>query len=151
MDQDGLVTFLRSAKSTGYQWMTSSDSQSCRDQSRQYLYTEGDYHYRDHYFGYRQFGGEEVVWLNQQPLWQMLYFGQIISSQACEPVFVFLEEALKQPDDDIPLRGPKRFTQDHWEYRLLVEGELQQFHGVEQVLLSDQLVYEMRLIGGWLK
>ncbi|MCX4029834.1 hypothetical protein H0A36_15875 [Endozoicomonas sp. SM1973] len=151
MDHDGLVAFLQSAKSTGYQWIGGNEGQPCRDQSRQFLYTEGDYHYRDHYFGYRQFGGEEVVWLNQQPIWQMLYFGHIIQSQPCEPVFTFLQEALQQPDANLPLRGPEQLNQAQWQYHLIVEGKLQQFQGVEEVSLDGQLVYQLRLIGGYLK
>ncbi|WP_163834036.1 DUF5680 domain-containing protein [Spartinivicinus ruber] len=150
MDHEGLVAFLRSAKATGYQWIGGNEGQPCRDQSRQFLYTEGDYHYRDHYFGFRQFGGEEVVWLNQQPLWQMLYFGHIIPSQVCEPVFAFLQKALQQPDMMLPLRGPKQFSQDQWQYQLTIEGGLQQFQGIEKVLLVDKLVYQMHLMGGCL-
>jgi hypothetical protein len=41
-------------------------------------YTVGDWSYRDSYFGGTDFLGQETVWLRDEPVWAMNYYGYIL-------------------------------------------------------------------------
>ena len=50
----------------------------CRPSSHDIGYERGDWRYLDSYFGGADFAGQEVVWLESEPVWAMNYFGRII-------------------------------------------------------------------------
>ena len=42
------------------------------------IFADGDWSYRDSYFGGTDFLGQETVWLRDDPVWAMNYYGYIL-------------------------------------------------------------------------
>ena len=49
------------------------------DGSRELYFSEEDFEYRDRYFGFDYFIGEEIVLQNKKPVWVMNYCGGMTS------------------------------------------------------------------------
>jgi hypothetical protein len=118
--------------------------------SRQLEFSEGDYLYRDIYFGSIQFIGQETVFFKNSPIWSMSYSGGITNKDADRvSVFEFLREALMRPEAETPVRGPDRLKKGDMEYENLLTGTITMFHGFERILKSKVTVYLMHYGGGF--
>lgn len=155
LEKERLIRFLAEAKRNTY--AAQGDEASVPPLlagSKQLEYAEGDYRYRDIYFGMDFFAGQEVVELEGRPVWTMVYSGGVTMSPASRArtaaVYQFLRSALRQADAHQPYRGPKRWLEGDWEYRNAFEGGLESFHGVESILLDGESVYELHYSGGLL-
>lgn len=51
----------------------------CRSGAHDIGYERGAWRYLDSYFGGTDFAGQEVVWLADEPVWAMNYFGCVIA------------------------------------------------------------------------
>ena len=77
MDVLELNSFIVEAKSQTY--VAGAKSQpSYRIGAHDIGYKRGIWRYLDSYFGGTDFAGQEVVWLEEKPVWAMNYFGRII-------------------------------------------------------------------------
>lgn len=96
--QDGFHNFLISAKKSTY---AGSDDETSLpnpllDQSMQLEFREGDWLYRDIYYGMSFFSGIEVIYFSGKPLWSMTYSGGTplgTDSQETRRVYKFLRAA----------------------------------------------------------
>lgn len=77
MDIVALNSFIVEAKANTYVG-GGSPAPACRTGSRDIGYQRGTWRYLDSYFGGTDFAGQEVVWLESEPVWAMNYFGRII-------------------------------------------------------------------------
>src|SRR5215469_175472 len=79
-DRDRFVAFLLRAKRATY---AGQDDEATLTplvpRSRQLEYRDGDYLYRDIYFGMAYFVGQEVVSWRGEPVWSMSYAGGVTS------------------------------------------------------------------------
>lgn len=117
----------------------------------EYLFTQGDWHYRDSYVGHTKSTGQEIVRFQNEVVWANSYCGGMIagSEQLADQTFSFLKQALSQTKNNFQsLRGPASFSNDNWSYRYHQEGSIDNFYGYEEILFNNQVVFFHRAIGG---
>lgn len=148
-----LSSFLKIAKKNTYALETAKKSPSQRPGSKDYEYLEGDFVYHDTYFGGVNFIGEEIVYEKDEPFWGMNYNGYVVDETITEAeIDKSLRGALKQEYVDIiPVRGPKNFKIENYEYKNTVSGELDRFAGREEIFKDSQLIYFALFHGGMIK
>ena len=148
-----LRNFLVEAKKATYANANIEKVASSRRGSNDYEYGNDEMMYHDTYFGGTRFAGEEVVYLkgSDKPFWGMTYFGVTLDENLSEEA---MDKALRPAlmrvgeDDILPVRGPKNFVNDGYEYSFTVDGDLERFDGVERITKDGQLIYELRCTGG---
>lgn len=139
-----LNQFLVKAKINTY---ASSD-----DDIKELEFEEGEFKYKDQYFGFNPFIGEEIVWQNGEAIWGMNYYGKVLDNSVPEKeIYNFLREALRQVSEDQPFRGPKRFEKNNFLYINKIDGSINNFKGVEEIFYKDQKVHEVNYYGGKIK
>jgi len=123
--------------------------------SKQLEYRDGDYLYRDIYFGMAYFVSQEVVFHRELAVWSMSYAGGVMprSGDNSDPraIYAFLRLALRHGGKDEPYRGPAAFTRDFLTYTNSSSGSLAQFSGVEGISREGAQIYECRYAGGFLR
>lgn len=145
-----LAQFLVKAKQNTY--ASGGEGIKGLDKSKNFRFKEGEYVYRDRYFGSERFGGEEVVWLKEEPIWLMNYYGGIIKKIIdSTTVFAFLRKALSQVSSDRPFRGPNSYEEGDFEYKNSSAGDMKWFKGTEVILYQGETVYRLVYVGGVLR
>lgn len=142
---DGLIQFLIKAKREGY---ASGEDASVRESDGSYStrFKEGDFKFHDNYFGGEPFGGREVVWYKDKPVWMMVYFGEEEAGAEAIPI---LRRALSQMPEDLPARGPRIFIDGDYKYENNWFGEIGKFDGKESIHLNGKKVYRASYHGGF--
>ena len=154
MNTDQLSEFLKKAKKYTYVSEDAKKVASQRPSSKDYEYRDGPWTYHDTYFGGIHFIGEEIVYNDNKPLWGMNYNGYVTDATVSEAeIDKSLRGALKQLDyaDIIPVRGPKNYKIDNYEYRNIVRGTLDRFEGREEVFKDNKSIYYAVFHGGLIK
>ena len=150
---DDIKDFLIEAKKATYANAGAEKVAASRCGSNDYEYNANGMTYHDTYSGGVRFIGEEVVYRDgaEKPVWGMNYYGvtldQELSEEAMDKV---LRPALMRvgEDDVLPVRGPKYFTNDAFEYTFNADGDLECFDGVEEIRKDGKLIYRLRCAGG---
>lgn len=152
MDIKILKNFLIEANKNTYANKNALKSESSRLKSEDYHFEKDGLIYHDTYFGGRDFIGEEIVYENHVPAWGANYFGFIVQPDTKEQeVYDFLRKALMQESKDIiPVRGPAKFSEDEWDYKFAVKGNLSNFSGEEIILFKNAIVYRCLIHGGYI-
>lgn len=149
MDKKQLSKFLVKAKINTYSSSGEGGEKVLPDGNKEFKFIEGEFKYRDRYFGLNFFVGEEIVWESGKAVWGMNYYGKIISKiTSAKSVYQFLQEALKKVAGDKPFRGPNNFEQGDFEYFNKTEGTLENFQGEETIFYKKQLIYQLKYHGG---
>jgi len=149
VDNKILAKFLVKAKIKTYAGSGEGAEKKLGNGGRELTFEEGDFSYRDIYFGFNPFAGEEVVWENGKCIWVMNYCGKIIGSDLPEKeIYEFLQKAMKLIDEERPLRGPQSFKEGNLEYLDNNEGDINSFNGVEKIFYCGKLVYRLYYHGG---
>ena len=119
------------------------------DGSKELIFEKGNLKYRDRYFGFNPFIGQEVVWKNDKAIWSMIYVGKINSKDISEgEVYKFLRKAMRNISIERPFRGPEKYKEKKLEYRDKSEGDINYFQGVETIFYDGKKVYELFYHGG---
>lgn len=144
--------FLVGAKKNSYTTSGEFGEKRLADSSKELTFAEGEYRYRDRYFGYNPFFGEEVVWRNDKIFWGMNYYGEV-TDEEINPDFVygFLKKALKKVTEEAPFRGPKYFKEEEFEYFDSNEGDVESFRGSEEIKFKGKKIYYLYYHGGLVK
>lgn len=139
-----LRLFLLRAKNSTY---ISSDNLtlSSRPNSKDFRYCENDFMYIDSYIGNEKFIGEEAVWLKDNPIYGMNYYGHILSGNFD---IAFLKEALACATLKFPFRGPEFYQQGDYTYNCKVQGDIALFYGEESIYCNQKKVYFCLFHGG---
>lgn len=146
-----LKEFLIEAKKQTYANGNAKKMPSTRIESFDYEYSNGEMIYHDTYFGGLYFMGEEVVYLNNTPIWGMNYRGETLDQELSEDA---MDKALRPAsmmvgsDNTIPVRGPKKFVNGEFEYSFNVTGDLDSFIGEETITKNGNKVYSLKCHGG---
>lgn len=153
IDTKELADFLNEANKNTYANKDASKVAPSRLKSEDYHFEKGDLIYHDTYFGGRDFIGEEIVYKNQKPVWGANYFGFILADNVSEKdVYDFLRQALMRDYDDIiPVRGPRNFSADGKKYNFVVDGDLTNFSGKEEISFGGKVVYRCVVHGGFIR
>lgn len=147
MDLLALTTFL--AKAQEPHAKGTSNAQRLEDGSILITFEEGDWKFRDEFYGGEPYGGREIVHYNQKPVWLMVYYGRVYNTQlTADEVYDFLRLALQFPPTDLPLRGPNDFKRDNLTYLNSVNGDIGNYQGVETILENDKEIYRAIYLGG---
>lgn len=111
-----------------------------------------DFFYRDRYYGFNPFVGEELVWHRKKLIWAMNYYGATTDDRISpEDFFKFLREALRLMSPQIPYRGPRFHQGGDFTYLNEWQGRIDMFRGTEFILWKGQQVYKGEYHGGFVK
>ncbi len=119
------------------------------DGSTSIEYKNGGYAFHDNYFGGEPYGGREVVFLDDKPVWMMVYYGRVYPSIVTKDVYVFLVESLSNSTLEAPYRGPQLYENNTWKYENKLTGEVDNFSGTEKIFRNGICVYEASYLGGF--
>jgi hypothetical protein len=143
------MAFLLRAKLKTYATRGEGNERNLDDGTRQMSYREGDFFYRDRYFGFNPFVGEEVVWEKDKVIWAMNYYGGMTDeSISAGDVYHFLQKAMQQITAARPFRGPNEYREGEFRYQDQSEGSIDQFSGEEKIFFRDMQVYFLKYHGG---
>jgi hypothetical protein len=122
--------------------------------SRQLEFREGEFLYRDIYFGMSYFIGQETVYYQGNPIWSMSYSGGVDQEYEIDfvkQVYAFLRKAMRNVSSNNPYRGPKEFIEGDYIYSDSNEGGLGQFVGKETIAYFNKNVYTLNYSGGFIR
>lgn len=148
LDTNALLSFIVDAhkatnKSTPKHLMKDHDG------STTLIFQKGNWRLHDNYFGGEPFGGREIVFLDDKPVWIMVYYGQVhIQTIEIDKVYTFLRKALALVSPDNPFRGPHVFGESNYIYNNLSEGSIENFSGGEIVYQNNEEIYRAAYMGG---
>lgn len=144
-----LAQFLVKARLAGYASLGEKNERNLEDGCKELTVEADGFYYRDRYFGFDPFVGEEVVFQNGKGVWAMNYYGRVLSgAPSANLVYEFLQQAMRLVGEDRPFRGPERFQEGDFEYRDQSQGNLDQFSGSEVIFYQGREVYRLLYHGG---
>jgi hypothetical protein len=144
-----LCEFLVKAKKTGYASGNKAKKTKEKNKSKTIVFKNGNWKYYDNYFGGEPYGGEEVVFLKNQPVYMMVYYGSVDKTISdFKKAYGFLQEALSLIPKDKPFRGPKFYKNGDYAYRNWFSGKITSFSGTEKIYFGKKKIYEAKYIGG---
>ena len=144
-----LREFLVKAKTAAYASGSEANEKALADGAKELTFEDGGFKYRDMYYGFNPFFGQEIVWQSDKIVWSMNYFGKISSDAVqAKEVYKFLQSAMRQVKEDRPFRGPDSFKSGDFEYIDESEGDVNHFTGIERILFRGREVYRLNYHGG---
>jgi hypothetical protein len=118
-------------------------------------YSRGLYTYRNVYYGFERFSGQETVHYDNRPVWGMGYNGGLITHYMwdLQPQWIYavLRAALSQVSEELPFRGPLTYEYYGFEYVNHPLGHLAEFLGEETIKYRESLVYHLWYVGGFIR
>jgi len=149
MNTKSLKNFLIETKKAGYGAGDSKKWIKEKDGSTTIPFESGDFRMHDNFFGGEPWGGREVVFFKEQPAWIMVMYGSVdLSLNDFKTVYKFLQKALLNQPEDLPLRGPKVFQEGDFIYKNKTKGNLENFSGEEEIYKNKKRIYKMIYNGG---
>ena len=144
-----LAAFLVSAKKETYAEGGGDVGRTLPDSVRELSYSKGDLVYRDRYYGWNPFAGEEVVTYRDRVVWLMNYYGRCHEGWVdASHVYGFLVKALRRVTEKAPYRGPEVYEEDDFKYTCSINGSSKSFWGSEKILHRGEDVYWLVFHGG---
>ncbi|MCK9292797.1 MAG: DUF5680 domain-containing protein [archaeon] len=142
------IDFLVIAKKNTYASSRLTDFLN-KDGSKELVYEQDNYKYVDRYYGYNPFIGQEIVFENNNCIWGLNYFGEVLQSEIFEKeVYSFLKSALLKIENRSPLRGPNYYKENNLEYFSQSLGDVNRFSGKEYVDYKGKTIYRGLFSGG---
>ena len=147
-----LEQFIVKAKISAYASGGEGGEGILADGCKELTFQEGNFKYRDRYFGWNPFVGEEVVWQGDKVIWAMNYYGIVFNEVVpVGQVYQFLQKAMNQVAEDRPFRGPCYLKEEDFEYRDESHGTFERFTGLERIYYQGQDIYRLDYHGGTVK
>ena len=144
-----LLRFLRDANQHGYAAGERARTIREPDRSTTIAYESGEWKLHDNFFGGEPYGGRAVVFLSGRPVWMAVFYGRVEGADdEVQPVYSFLQAALRRAPDELPVRGPDEFSQGGFTYRNTCHGAVGNFWGEERIDRDGRHVYTARYAGG---
>jgi len=142
---DEVKSFIAEARRNTYAGEGGSVKSSLLNGSHQLEYRKNKYFYRDIFFaGKKNFIGQEVVYLNDNPIWSMVYSG----SAEPEEITPFLKKSLSVLSDKCRFGEKCELKEDNLLYKDNGQGTLEQFGGEEQIYKQEEEIYKLDYHGG---
>lgn len=145
---DSFLNFLIDAKTHTYATKGEYNEIKLQDGTKELNFQKNNFKYRDRYFGFNPFSGEEIVWFWDRPLWSMNYYGVVTNKKFSKEIYDFLKQALRKVEQKYPFRGPKKFVMSNFEYNNKSIGSVKYFNGKETIRFKGKLVYTLYYHGG---
>ena len=149
INTEELKNFILKASRATYASGDESIKEKQLDGSTAIRYEDGQYKFHDNYFGGEPYGGREVVFLNNKPIWMMVYYGLVHSDIEVGEIYSYLIESLSNLVADMPYRGPVLFEKGNLKYENKLVGDANNFPGTEKIYRDDACVYEASYMGGF--
>jgi hypothetical protein len=122
MNLENLRKFIIESNKKGY--ASGKAGKKEEDGSYTIIYESGNWKSHDNYFGGEPYGGRTIVSFKNKPFWLMAYWGRVNELEDPKKIYPFLQKALMEIPEELPLRGPGRFKEGDFEYQFEVEGGL---------------------------
>ena len=148
MDLKNLKQFILEASHNIYASNNENIRKVQKDKSTTITYSKGDWSYHDNYFGGEPYGGREVVFYKDKPVWMMVYYGWVVEGVDTDRVYPILGKALSNSTIDKPYRGPDEYIEGSSMYANDMEGDVENFRGEERIYDGEELLYIARYMGG---
>ena len=148
MNLKKLREFLLLASKSTYASEDSSIRTKQKDNSTTITFKSGDYSYHDNYFGGEPYGGREVIFYKNKPIWMMVYYGWVLQGNNTDNIYKILTKALREATLQMPYRGPKKLIDSNMTYLNNVNGDLVNFNGEEKIFDDKIIIYTARYMGG---
>jgi hypothetical protein len=150
LDLDQLHEFILAAKAATYVG-DGTPAEPCRPKSHDLVFSQGDFSYRDSYFGGSDFIGEEVVYHKGEPVWGMNYYGVILQPEKIDAAEVgkMIKASLSRLYTEMRFLGGWQYQQEELTYHDTSTGNLTRFTGREWIEKSGEKLYEL-VYHGWL-
>jgi len=110
-------------------------------------FSDGDYEFKDVYYGGEPYAGQEVIFKDGRALWAMQYRGYIIEGEDFAPIYAFLGKVLTSTEIGLP-RGKNGFSEDGFVYNFDMNGRLEGFNAGETISKNGKIVYLANFLGG---
>lgn len=113
-------------------------------------FADGDWSYRDSYFGGTDFLGRETVWLRDEPVWAMNYYGYILRPDLIDAgrAGATIKAALSAMYAEGRFLGGFEWRGQHGVYRDSSTGDASHFHGREVIDVNGVTAYALDYFGG---
>ena len=150
IDLKQLSEFLVKAKQATYAAGDNANKIVGQDKSTTITFEDGDWKYHDNYFGGEPYGGREVVFFKDLPVYMMVYYGWVVEGvKDVDAVYKTLQGALALIPAAKPFRGPTEYIEGDLKYVNNFAGEVDSFSGEESISSKDgQEIYKAKYIGG---
>ena len=114
---------------------------------------EGDWRYRDSYFGGTDFIGQETVWRGDEPVWAMNYYGFITRADLIDGQRAgeTIKAALATMYGEGRFLGGFSWSGPHGDYVDQSSGEVAHFFGREAILVDAVEAYGLHYCGGLIR
>lgn len=124
-----------------------------RTGSHDLVWSDGDWHYRDSYFGGTDFIGQETVWRGDMPVWAMNYYGFIIRLDLIDGTRAgeTIKAALSAMYGEGRFLGGFSWLGPHGRYEDRSEGDVEQFFGREAISCDGIEAYALHYHGGLIR
>jgi hypothetical protein len=122
--------------------------------SRDLTWSDGHWSYRDSYFGGTDFIGQETIWLRDEPVWAMNYFGYISHPELIDAqrAGATIKAALSSMyAEQSRFLGGYEWHGNHGHYLDRNEGEAARFRGREVIVVEGTEAYVLDYHGGLIK
>ncbi len=149
MNNQNLEKFLQRAKKKTFASVITIPRISL-DKSKEYIYKERDWIYKDKYFGSIVDTGQELVFYKEKLVWSMSYRGGMIKGKEylSGKCFSFLKKCLRNAPLEFPVRGPNHYEKGDFKYENYWKGNLEDFVGEEVIFFRGEQVYFRNYLGG---
>jgi hypothetical protein len=149
IDLTSLNKFIVKAKTATYVG-SGQPATSCRLGSHDLEFIEGDFIYRDSYFGGQDFLGEEAVWFEKQPVWGENYYGKVIRPDliTAEETGLMIKRSLTEMYSQGRFLGGFQYFLEDLLYMDENSGNVESFNGTEEIRRHGVLVYRLYYHGG---
>lgn len=149
MDTKELKAFILEASKNTYASEDPKIKVKQPDSSTTIVYEKDAWKYHDNYFGGEPFGGREIVFFQDKPVWMMVYYGSVVVETIVpDELYKVLTKALRNAPEDMPYRGPKELIDGDFTYKNELEGDVERFSGEERIYKDDILLYAAKYVGG---
>lgn len=152
MDLVALERFIVAAKTATYVG-DGQRAEPSRRGSHDLTFADGDWSYRDSYFGGTDFLGQEAVWLAGEPVWAMSYYGYITAPELIDAgrAGATIKAALSAMYREGRFLGGFDWAGPHGVYADRSTGDVAHFHGVETIAVGGREAYRLDYFGGLVK
>lgn len=145
------LKFLITAKKNTYSSGKKNLKKNLIDGVKNFSFEKEKFFYRDRYYGYNPFAGQEVVFYNKKPIWIMNYFGKCLNNDiSANEIYALLKKVLKKTSINSPFRGPEFLQSKNFKYINKTKGRVDSFSGVEKIYYKNKLVYRLDYRGGFI-
>ena len=110
-------------------------------------FRNGDFEFKDVYYGGEPYAGQEVIFANGRAVWAMQYRGRIEPDEDFAPIYAFLGKVLTGTKIGLP-RGIDGTREKEFSYDFKMDGDLDEFSAHETISRSGKIIYSADFLGG---